>query len=122
LIDKGAHAAAPRDRWYVLAILTLVYALNIPDRFSISTLIEPIRLELHLSASGIGFLTGVALALFYVTVGIPIAALADRSNRRNILVIALAIWSGMTALCGLLVVRLLTPTSWSTRFNSGITR
>src|ERR1700726_2782091 len=93
--------AAPRDRWYVLAVLTVVYALNIADRFSISTLIEPIRQELRLSDSGIAFLTGVALALFYVTVGIPIAALADRANRRNILTIALAIWSGMTALCGL---------------------
>jgi hypothetical protein len=63
----------PRDRWYVLGVLTVVYALNIADRFSISTLIEPIRLELRLSDSGIGFLTGVALALFSVTLGIPIA-------------------------------------------------
>ena len=93
--------ALPADRWYVLAVLTIVYALNIADRFSISTLIEPIRLELHLTDSGIAFLTGVALALFYVTVGIPIAALADRKSRRNILVIAVAVWSGMTALCGL---------------------
>ena len=92
---------APRDRWYVLIVLTIAYALNIADRFSISTLIEPIRLELRLSDSGIAFLTGVALALFYVTVGIPIAALADRSNRRNILAVALAVWSAMTALCGL---------------------
>jgi len=90
-----------RDRWYVLLVLTLVYALSIADRFSISTLIEPIRLELHLSDSGIAFLTGVALALFYVTVGIPVALLADRANRRNILAISLALWSGMTALCGL---------------------
>lgn len=91
----------PRDRWYVLAVLTAVYALNIADRFSISTLLEPIRRELHLSDSGVAFLTGVALALFYVTVGIPIAALADRTNRRNILAVSLALWSGMTALCGL---------------------
>jgi predicted MFS family arabinose efflux permease len=99
--DQQIHTALPRDRWYVLAVLTIAYALNIADRFSISTLIEPIRLELHLSDSGVAFLTGVALALFYVTVGIPIAALADRMNRRNILAIAIALWSGMTALCGL---------------------
>ncbi|HEY0768279.1 MAG TPA: MFS transporter [Steroidobacteraceae bacterium] len=99
--DRHTGAIAPRDRWYVLAILTVVYALNIADRFSISTLIEPIRQELQLSDSGVAFLTGVALALFYVTVGIPIAALADRTNRRNILALALAIWSGMTAVCGL---------------------
>ena len=84
----------------MLGVLTCVYALNIADRFSISTLIEPIRQELHLSDSGIAFLTGVALALFYVTVGLPVAAMADRMNRRNIIAISLAIWSGMTALCG----------------------
>jgi predicted MFS family arabinose efflux permease len=92
---------APRDRWYVLAVLTAVYALNIADRFSVSTLIEPIRHELELSDSGIAFLTGVALALVYVTVGIPVSALADRGNRRNILALALALWSVFTALCGL---------------------
>jgi MFS family permease len=87
-------------RYYVLGVLTLAYALNIADRFSISTLIEPIKHELQLSDTGIGYLTGVALALFYVTVGIPVALLADRTNRRNILAGALVIWSGMTALCG----------------------
>jgi MFS family permease len=100
-VTETRSGAPVGDRWYVLAILTIVYALNIADRFSISTLIEPIRLELHLSDSGVAFLTGVALALFYVTVGMPVAAWADRTNRRNILVTALALWSGMTALCGL---------------------
>jgi predicted MFS family arabinose efflux permease len=93
--------AAPADRWYVLAVLTVVYALNIADRYSISTLIEPIRLELHLSDGGVAFLTGGALGLFYVTIGIPIATMADRINRRNILSMAIAVWSGMTACCGL---------------------
>jgi len=92
--------SAPSNRWYILGLLTLSYALNIADRFSISTLIEPIRLELRLTDSGIAFLTGVALALFYVTIGIPIAVLADRANRRNILAVSLAVWSGMTVLCG----------------------
>jgi MFS family permease len=90
-----------RDRWYVLGVMTIVYALNIADRFSISTLIEPIRIELQLTDSGIAFLTGVAVALFYVTVGIPIALLADKANRRNILAISLVLWSAMTAVCGL---------------------
>ena len=80
--------------------MTLVYALNIADRFCVSTLIEPIRKELALSDKGIAFLTGSALAFFYVTVGIPVAALADRVNRRNILAVSLLIWSGVTALCG----------------------
>ena len=97
----GCAGAAPRDRWYVLGVLTVVYALNIADRFSISTLIEPIRHELHLTDRGIAFLSGWALAMFYVTVGIPVAALADHANRRNILAVALALWSGLTAVCGL---------------------
>jgi predicted MFS family arabinose efflux permease len=104
--ESSVPASASRDRWYVLAMLTLVYALNIADRFSISTLIEPIRTELRLSDAATAFLTGGALALFYVTVGIPVAALADRANRRNILAIALAAWSAMTALCGLAQNRL----------------
>ncbi len=99
--DAPQGRVEPRDRWYVLAVLTAVYALNIADRFSISTLIEPIRTELHLTDSGVGFLTGVALALFYVTLGIPIAGLADRASRRHILSIALALWSAMTVLSGL---------------------
>jgi len=99
--DSGvAASAAPRARWYVLAVMTLVYALNIADRFSITTLIEPIRKELALSDQGIAFLTGTALVFFYVTAGIPIAALADRFNRRNILAVSLFVWSGVTALCG----------------------
>lgn len=95
-----ASPPAPSDRWYVLAVLTAVYALNIADRFSISTVIEPIRQELHLSDGRVAALTGVALGVFYVTLGIPIAAFADRANRRNILALALALWSAMTTLCG----------------------
>ncbi len=90
-----------RYRWYVLGLLTLVYSFNIADRYVVSTVLEPIRLELQLSDSAIAFLTGVALALFYVTVGLPIATFADRANRRNIIAVAVAIWSAMTALCGL---------------------
>jgi predicted MFS family arabinose efflux permease len=101
VVQELAVTAAPSDRWYVLGMLTVVYALNIADRFSISTLIEPIRAELHLSDARMAFLTGGALAMFYVTVGIPVAALADRANRRNILALSLAAWSAMTALCGL---------------------
>jgi predicted MFS family arabinose efflux permease len=99
-LDLGA-VKAPRDRWYVLVLLTVVYALNIADRFSISTLIEPIRTELHLSDARVAWLTGGALGAFYVTVGVWVAVLADRANRRNILALALAVWSGITALCGL---------------------
>ena len=92
--------ASPVVRWYVLAVTCLIYTINIADRYVVSTVLEPIRTELHLSDRGVGFLTGVPLGLFYVTLGIPISWLADRSNRRNILGICVILWSGFTALCG----------------------
>ena len=87
-------------RWYLVLILGLVYAVNIADRYVVSTVMESIRLDLHLTDSGIAVLTGVSLALFYVTIGLPISALADRSNRRNIIAGALVLWSFMTLCCG----------------------
>ncbi len=90
-----------KGRWYVLFVMTVVYAVNIADRYVVSTLIEPIKHELALSDSAVGFLTGTALAIFYVTAGIPLGVLADRVNRRNMIAWSLAAWSVMTALCGL---------------------
>jgi predicted MFS family arabinose efflux permease len=89
------------ERWYVLILMLLIYAINIADRYVVSTVLEPIRLELHLNDAGVAFLTGIPLALFYVAFGIPISWLADRSNRRNILAASLIIWSAFTALCGI---------------------
>jgi predicted MFS family arabinose efflux permease len=88
-------------RWYLVWVLAFVYAINIADRYVVSTVMEPIRVDLHLTDSGIAVLTGVSLALFYVTIGIPISALADRANRRNIIAAALMLWSLMTVCCGL---------------------
>jgi len=90
-----------RTRWYVLFIMMLAYTINIADRYVISTVLEPIRLEFGLSDSGVAFLTGVSLALFYVTMGLPLSWIADRHNRRNLLAISVTVWSGMTALCGM---------------------
>ena len=97
------RSAAPSvaERWYVLIVMCLVYAINIAARYVVTTVFEPIRLELHLTDAGAAFLTGVPLALFYVVFGIPIAWLADRSNRRNIVAASLIIWSGFTVFCGL---------------------
>ncbi len=89
------------SRWYVLIITMFVYTISIADRYVMSTVLEPIRLELHLTDAGIAFLTGVSLALFYVTLGIPLSWVADRYNRRNLLAMSLVAWSAMTALCGL---------------------
>lgn len=89
------------QRWYVLIIMMLAYTINIADRYVMSTVLEPIRLELQLTDSGVAFLTGVSLAFFYVIMGIPLSWVADRYNRRNLLAASIAIWSAMTALCGM---------------------
>ncbi|RRJ83995.1 spinster family MFS transporter [Aestuariirhabdus litorea] len=88
-------------RRYVLILLTFVYALNFIDRQILVILQESIKQDMDLSDSQLGLLTGFAFAIFYVSVGIPIARWADVGNRRNIVSIALALWSGMTALSGL---------------------
>jgi MFS family permease len=78
-----------------------VYAINIAARYVVTTVFEPIRLELKLTDTGGAFLTGPPLALFFVACGIPIAWLADRSNRRNIVAASLIVWSAFTVWCGL---------------------
>lgn len=91
----------PLYRYYVLAVLTVVYVFNFVDRQLLVILQEPIKAELNLSDTQLGLLTGFAFALFYVICGIPIARWADKGNRRSIIALALTIWSAMTALCGL---------------------
>ena len=88
-------------RYYVLAVLTLVYAFNFIDRQLLVILQEPIKAELDLSDTQLGLLTGFAFALFYVVCGIPIARWADKGVRRTIIALALTVWSAMTAVSGL---------------------
>ncbi len=90
-----------RYRTYLLVVLTIVYTFNFIDRQILSILAEPIKAELGLRDWHLGFLTGPAFALFYATLGIPVARLADRWHRVNVLSISLVIWSGLTAACGL---------------------
>jgi predicted MFS family arabinose efflux permease len=85
---------------YALLLLMLTYTASYLDRQILSILLEPIKRELHLSDSSLGFLTGFSFALFYATLGVPIAILADRSSRRNIVALSLVIFSAMTLLCG----------------------
>lgn len=88
-------------RFYALAVLTLVYTFNFVDRQLLAILQESIKADLSLMDWQLGLLTGFAFALFYVTAGIPIARWADRSNRRNIVALAVGTWSLMTAISGL---------------------
>jgi len=93
--------ASPSARKYALVVLTLVYTFNFIDRQLLSILQESIKVDLSLSDSQLGLLTGFAFAMFYVTAGIPIARFADRSNRRNIVAVSVGLWSAMTAVSGL---------------------
>ena len=95
--------ASTKAAYYALGILTIVYSINFIDRQLLSILQESIKADLMLSDAQLGLLTGFAFALFYTFAGLPIASLADRSNRRNIVAISLTIWSGMTAISGLAV-------------------
>lgn len=88
-------------RRYVLFLLTIVYAFNFIDRQILVVLQESIKADMDLSDSQLGLLTGFAFAVFYVSLGIPIARWADSGNRRNIVAGAVTIWSGMTAVSGL---------------------
>ena len=87
-------------RRYALGTLLTVYVFNFIDRSILSILAQSIKEDLDLSDTELGFLGGIAFAVFYTFVGIPIARMADRGVRRNILAVCLMIWSGMTALCG----------------------
>ena len=96
-----ADTLAIRRRTLTLALLTLVYFFSYMDRQILSILVELIKADLKLSDTQMGMLGGLAFAVFYAGLGIPVARLADRSNRRNIIAVSLALWSLMTALCGL---------------------
>jgi predicted MFS family arabinose efflux permease len=85
---------------YALAVLVVVYTFNFIDRQILAILLPAIKAEFTVDDKVLGFLAGPAFAVLYATLGIPIAFLADRSNRRNLIALALAIWSGMTALSG----------------------
>ena len=105
-VSGAAAAAAPSQgfspayRNYALFILMLGYTANYVDRQILAILLEPIKQDLGVSDTQLGFLSGITFAIFYATLGVPIAMLADRTNRRNIVAAAIAIFSTMTVVCG----------------------
>lgn len=86
---------------YSLVILMLIVMTNVTDRQIIGALLEPIKKEFLATDTQMGLLAGVWFAFFYAAASIPIARVADKSNRRNLLVACCALWSFMTALCGM---------------------
>jgi MFS family permease len=100
MVSPPFHASESY-RLYVVWLLCVVYLFNHVDRQILAILIQPIKTEFDLSDTDLGLLGGVAFALFYSTLGIPIARYADRGNRKNIIAASLALWSLFTALTGL---------------------
>ena len=113
----AGQGISPSYRTYVLVIMTLVYVVNYLDRQILGILNPQIKAEFHVSNFLIGLLNGPAFALMYATLGIPIAVLADRVNRRNVIAISMTVFSLMTLL-GAYAVQF-----WQlilTRFGTGI--
>ncbi len=92
---------SPAKAWYAVGILVIAFIFSFVDRIVIALLVEPIKADLGISDFGIGLLQGLAFALFYALLGIPIGRLSDRVSRRSIIATGIAIWSLMTAACGL---------------------
>jgi len=89
-----------RSRWPI-ALLTIIYVLNFVDRQLVGILGQPMKAELGLTDRQLGLLSGVAFALFYTTLGLPIARIAERKSRVGVIAVSLGLWSAMTALCGM---------------------
>lgn len=96
-----AKRPAARNAWTALAVLLVVYLVNFMDRQVFAVLQEEFRTDLNLSDSQLALLGGTAFALFYATLGIPIAILADRTNRVRLIAAACVVWSVFTALSGM---------------------
>ena len=99
--DQTAGERRPFGAQAMLGLLVVLYVINYIDRQILSVLLEPIKQDLGVSDTAMGLLTGLAFALFYTTAGIPIARMADRGSRRNVIIAGVLVWSAMTAVCGL---------------------
>jgi MFS family permease len=87
--------------WYVVIVLMLCYTLSFIDRQILSLLVVPIKHDLGISDTRMGLLQGLAFALFYTFLGLPVGAIADRGSRRNLIAAGIFLWSLMTGLCSI---------------------
>jgi MFS family permease len=90
-----------RYAWYVVIVLMTCYTLSFIDRQILSLLVGPIKQQLHISDTRIGMLQGLAFALFYTLLGLPVGRVADRGSRRTLISVGVFLWSLMTALCSI---------------------
>jgi MFS family permease len=107
LVVGGIEAErTSRYRWLVLLVLTLAHSCHVMDRMVVSIVMEPIRHEFDLTDAQLGLISSLGYGLFYGAAVLPMGMLIDRSVRKNVLAVILAVWSTMTAVCGL-------ATSWT---------
>ncbi len=92
---------SPVAGWYAVIVLLLAYTIGYIDRAILSILVEPIQADLGINDTQVGLLHGFAFVIFYVSLGVPLGYIADRSNRKGLVIVSIALWSLMTVLCGL---------------------
>ena len=100
-INQDVPYPPAKTAWYAVSVLLIAYTVSFIDRTILSLLVGPIQADLGIGDTEMGLLHGVAFAIFYCFLGLPIAWLSDRFSRRWIMAIGMIVWSAMTALCGL---------------------
>jgi len=91
----------PARAWWAVAVLTFTYIVSFVDRTILGLLIEPIKVDLSLNDTQMGWLAGPAFGVFYAVMGLPLGWLADRISRRGLIAVGAALWCAATAACGL---------------------
>jgi MFS family permease len=91
-----ARYPSRRFAWYAVVVLTICYTFSFIDRLILAFLVGPLKADLHLSDTQIGLLLGLAFAIFYAILGVPMGFVADRTNRRNLIIVGVLLWSLMT--------------------------
>src|SRR5262245_4821468 len=92
---------SPAKAWWAVLVLFVAYTFSYIDRWILGLLVQPLKRDLLISDTQIGLLSGLAFAVFYALVALPIASLADRKSRRNIIAWGVTVWSLCTAVSGL---------------------
>jgi MFS family permease len=101
-VRRGENAyPAPGYAWYVASVLTTAHVISFLDRQVLALLVEPIKSDLQISDTQMSLLLGLAFAIFYTFMAVPIGRLADRRSRRAIIATGITVWCLMTASCGL---------------------
>lgn len=103
-MTKSTETSTPASltyAWYVVTVLLIAQAFSFLDRMIMGLLVGPIRESFQISDTQYSLLAGLAFSLFYAIMGLPLARIADRGSRRNLIVVGIAVWSFMTAACGL---------------------